>query len=80
MNRKIKLIWDFRGETAAKTAEHHNIHLNEYLDKEKITLETTGFEIINEMHAIAFIVVDEKDMITFRDALKPHRGEIYIDN
>jgi len=51
--------------------------LNEYLEKEKITLEKTGFEIINEMHAIAFIVVDEKDMITFRDILKPHRGEIY---
>jgi len=40
-------------------------------------VEKTGFEIINEMHAIAFIVVDEKDMITFRDILKPHRGEIY---
>ena len=22
MSRKIKLIWDFRGEVAAKTAEH----------------------------------------------------------
>lgn len=79
MSRKIKLIWDFRGETASKTAEHHDIHLKEYLDEEKITLEKTGFEIINEMHAIAFIVVEEKDMITFRDILKPHRGEVYQD-
>lgn len=79
MSRKIKLIWDFRGEAAAKTAEHHNIHLKEYLDEEKISLEKTGFEIINEMHAIAFIVVEEKDMITFRDILKPHRGEVYQD-
>ena len=30
MSRKIKLIWDFRGEAAAKTAEHHDIHLKEY--------------------------------------------------
>ena len=37
--RKIKLIWDFRGEAAAKTAEHHLIHLNEYLENEKIILE-----------------------------------------
>jgi hypothetical protein len=29
------------------------------------------------MHAIAFMVVEEKDMITVRDALKPHRGEVY---
>jgi hypothetical protein len=32
------------------------------------------------MHAIAFIVVEEKDMIKFRDVLKPHRGEVYIAN
>lgn len=77
MSRKIKLIWDFRGEAAAKTAEHHAIHLNEYLENEKRTLEKTGFEILNEMHAIAFVVVEEKEMILFRDALKPHRGEVY---
>lgn len=77
MSRKIKLIWDFRGEAAAKTAEHHAIHLNEYLENDKRTLEKTGFEILNEMHAIAFVVVEEKDMISFRDALKPHRGEVY---
>jgi hypothetical protein len=76
MSRKIKLIWDFRGESAAKTAEHHAIHLNEYLENEKRTLEKTGFEILNEMHVIAFVVVEEKDMIRFRDALKPHRGEV----
>lgn len=77
MNRKIKLIWDFRGEAAAKTAEHHEIHLKEFLEAEKYTLQITGFEIRNEMHAIAFLVVEEQDMITFRDALKPHRGEVY---
>ena len=77
MLRKIKLIWDFRGEAAAKTAEHHDIHLKEYLEQENIKLEKTGFEVLNEMHAIAFIVVEEKDMIRFRDVLKPHRGEIF---
>jgi hypothetical protein len=77
MMRKIKLIWDFRGEAAAKTAEHHDVHLNEYLEEEKITLEKTGFEIINDMHAIAFIVVEEKEMLKYRDVLKPHRGEVF---
>ena len=80
MLRKIKLIWDFRGEAAAKTAEHHDIHLKEYLEQENIKLEKTGFEVLNEMHAIAFIVVEEKDMIRFRDVLKPHRGEVYKAN
>ena len=75
--RKIKLIWDFRGEVAAQTAEHHEIHLKEYIEAEKLELNITGFESLNEMYAIAFMVVEEKDMITVRDALKPHRGVIY---
>ncbi len=75
--RKIKLIWDFRGPAAAKTAEHHDIHLKEFLEKEKYPLQITGFEIINDMYATAFLVVEEKDMIQFRDALRPHRGEVY---
>lgn len=75
--RKIKLIWDFRGPAAAKTAEHHEIHLKEYIILEKLPLNITGFSILNEMHAIAFMVVEEAQMIAVRDALKPHRGEVY---
>ena len=75
--RQIKLIWDFRGETSAKTAEHHEIHLKEYISIEKLPLNITGFEIKNEIHAIAFMVVTDENMISVRDALKPHRGEIY---
>ena len=75
--RKIKLIWDFRGPAGAKTAEHHEIHLKEYIQIEKLPLNITGFEEISDMHAIAWMVVNESDMITVRDALKPHKGEVY---
>ncbi|CCG52700.1 Protein of unknown function [Flavobacterium indicum GPTSA100-9 = DSM 17447] len=77
MNKKIKLIWDFRGATAAKTAEHHEIHLKEFIQTENYSLNITGFEIVNEMYALAYLVVEENDMIKFRDLLKPHRGEYY---
>ena len=77
MERQIKLIWDFRGEAAAKTAEHHLVHLKEYIATEKLPLENTGFEVINEMYAIAYIVVTDLHMIQIRDILKPHRGELY---
>ncbi|KGO89435.1 hypothetical protein [Flavobacterium suncheonense] len=77
MQRQIKLIWDFRGPAAAKTAEHHEIHLKEYIEIEKLPLKITGFQILNEMHAIAFMVVTDQYMIAVRDALKPHRGELY---
>ena len=79
MSRKIKLIWDFRGEVAAKTAEHHEIHLKEYITIEKLPLNITGFKIIDDMYAIAFMVVTDENMIPVRDALKPHRGEIYSE-
>ena len=75
--RQIKLIWDFRGSAAAKTAEHHEIHLKEFIISEKISLNITGFELINDMHAIAFMVVTDENMITVRDVLKPHRAQVY---
>ncbi len=71
------MIWDFRGPAAAKTAEHHEIHLKEYIAMEKLPLEITGFTALNEMHAIAYVVVTDAEMIQVRDALKPHRGELY---
>ncbi|MCR8666298.1 hypothetical protein NO995_01265 [Aestuariibaculum sp. M13] len=75
--RKLKLIWDFRGPAAHKTAEHHNIHLKEYVQIEKLENILTGCEVINEFHAIAYLVVDEDKMKPLRDALKPHRGQVY---
>ena len=77
--RKIKLIWDFRGSAFEKTAQHHEIHLKEFIISEKLPLNITGFEIINDMHAIAFMVVTDENMIAVRDALKPHRGEVYSE-
>lgn len=74
--QRIKLIWDFKGATALNTAKHHQIHLNEYVDMEKIPNTESGFQQISEFHSIAFLTVDKENMITVRDALKPHRGEV----
>ena len=77
MPKEIKLIWDFRGHASAKTAEHHEIHLKQFIIAEKLAPNITGFEIFGEMHAIAFMVVTAEKMIEVRDALKPHRGELF---
>lgn len=74
--RKLKLIWDFRGPTGKKTAEHHLIHLKEYIEIEKLDISITGTEDLSDMHSIAFLVVDEDKMKPIRDALKPHRGQV----
>jgi len=79
VKRKIKLIWDFRGPTAGKTAEHHEKHLKEFIAFEKLDLDITGYQHINEMYSFAYMVVEEINMIAMRDALKPHRAEVYED-
>ena len=76
MNRKLKLIWDFKGSVSQKTAEHHCIHLKEFAIIEKLHYYEINHTIISEMHAIAFIIIDEVDMKTYRDPLKPHRGQL----
>lgn len=75
--RQLKLIWDFRGPDALKIAEHHEIHLKEYVLAENLALNITGFNAINDLHAIAFLVVNEDQMKPVRDSLKPHRGQVY---
>lgn len=78
--RMLKLIWDFRGPDAARTAEHHALHLKEYIRDNEIAPEITGFEEVDPQHHLAFLVVYERDMPAVRDQLKPHRGQIYEGN
>lgn len=75
--RKLKLIWDFRGPDASKIAEHHEIHLKDYIQLENLNINITGVENLSDIHSIAFLVVNEAEMKPIRDALKPHRGQVY---
>lgn len=77
MSKQIKLIWDFRGPTASQTAAHHEKHLLEFVRSEMLQLEITGCTDYSSMHSAAFLVVKEEELLKVRDALKPHRGEIY---
>jgi len=74
--QQIKLIWDFKGEDCEPMAKHHAIHLDEFAKKENIDLISSGVEQINPNHHIAFLVVNESQMIMVRDALIPNRGEL----
>ena len=71
----IKLIWDFRGSDAQPIAEHHRIHLEEFIKRESLKLEETGVHKISNSYSIAYMMVTEEEMLKVRDALKPHRGE-----
>ncbi len=76
MERKIKLIWDFKGPDALETAKHHCIHLKEFAQIDNLNYHEVAYNELNEMCTMAFITVDESNMKIFRDALKPHRGEL----
>lgn len=75
--RKLKLIWDFKGPDAETTAAHHATHLQEFSGSHRVSPGITGSEKLSTVHAIAFIVVSESRMPPVRDALKPHRGQLY---
>ena len=77
--RKLKLIWDFRGPVGQKTAEHHLIHLKEYIESNSLDITITGVETLSDLHSLAYLVVDESEMKPIRDVLKPHRGQVFSE-
>jgi len=80
MERKIKLIWDFRGPDAEMTARHHEIHLKEFINKKELShFPLTGAEVLTEMHSIAFWVIPESEIMNYRDLLRPHRAQVYAE-
>ncbi len=75
--RRLKLIWDFKGPTSKQTAIHHEKHLKEYAFTKTLLNPVTGITQLSELHAFAFLVVNDDEMKAVRDALKPHRGQLY---
>lgn len=73
--RRIKLIWEFHGPDSRLTAQHHAKHLKEYGVTNNVTNHMTGVGMI-ETGYIAYIIVNESEMIGVRDALIPQRGEL----
>lgn len=76
-DRKIKLIWDFKGPDANITARHHAAHLKDFIKSNQLSMEIVKVEELSPAHSIAFMVVTDAEMPAVRDALMPHRGQIY---
>lgn len=77
--QKIKLIWDFNGVDSLKTAQHFNIHLEEFLEMEEILFHTTGLDSVNDYHNIAYLVIDKEYIDKIKHALKPQRAFLLED-
>ncbi|EDM43161.1 hypothetical protein SCB49_11819 [unidentified eubacterium SCB49] len=77
MTDRIKLLWDFKGPNAQKTAEHHVIHLDEFIVSEKINDSFTQVQTINPNHTVAEMIVPNQYMKDLKVRLKPTRGQLY---
>ena len=71
---QAKLVWNFSGEGALKTAEHHLIHLKEYCQREKVEVLEYGTQQQNDFSALSFMIVDKDLATSLRVSLKPHQG------
>ncbi|MEM6684361.1 MAG: hypothetical protein AAF617_01095 [Bacteroidota bacterium] len=72
---KVRLIWDFRGPAGKRTAEHHCIHLHDFIRMERLHGEAIEVIEFSEMHAAATMIINAEDVALMREKLKPNRGQ-----
>ena len=75
--RKLKLIWDFKGPDANITARPHAAHLKDFIQMNDLSMKIVKVEELSPAHSIAYLVVTDTEMPPVRNALKPHRGQLY---
>lgn len=73
------MIWDFRGPDAQRIAEHHAIHLKEFVKAEGLENVLVDTEEHTAMHHMAFMIIDEHLVDDLRKRLKPNRGQRYVN-
>ena len=57
---KAKLVWNFSGEGALKTAEHHLIHLKEYAEREEVRGDGIWNPATNQVYCNRFYDCSER--------------------
>lgn len=80
MDRTIKFIWDYYGDPACKTAEHHMEHLKEFAEAKSIDIAAAGWEKLGDTRAVAFILLKEDLAHAFKNILRPNRAVIVKEN
>lgn len=77
MENTIKFIWDYYGEPAYRTAEHHQVHLQEFIEGRELEgIAVAGFEELSDKRAVAFIRFPESVALELKDILRPHRAVV----
>lgn len=74
MSKKAELIWNFNGEDALKTAEHHLLHLKEFAQMEAVPILKYGVNKTSSLSYEAFVVIEMKWVEKLRTKLRPNKG------
>ncbi|MBX2828702.1 MAG: hypothetical protein KTR22_11090 [Flavobacteriaceae bacterium] len=77
---RVKLIWEFRGPNALPIANHHVIHLKEFVENEQLQNTLCDTEKMSDMFVKAYLVIERQHMDDLRNRLKPHRGQVYKED
>tara|TARA_B110000003_G_C16618904_1_gene522340 strand:- start:952 stop:1182 length:231 start_codon:yes stop_codon:yes gene_type:complete len=75
---KAKLVWNFTGDGALETADHHLAHLKQYCKGKKVEVIEFGVQQQNEFSAISFVILNKDSAMSLRTVLKPHQG-FFVD-
>jgi len=71
---KVKLIWKFYGPDCVKTANHHLIHLIDFIEENGVEFFENGVDTKKRGLSETYIVVSKENVDSLRKILKPHKG------
>jgi hypothetical protein len=67
-----KLLWDFFGPHAERTASHFRTHLEQFLSQHALS-STTGLESAGEGHQAVFCLAEGSAFDSLKASLRPNR-------
>lgn len=70
----IKFVWDFYGPDSKSLAEHHLVHLIDFVSLEKILSLNSGVSIESDNYAYSFVILDSSYLEIIKSKLKPHQA------
>jgi len=71
---KVKLIWKFYGPDCVKTANHHLIHLIDFIEENGVEFFENGVDTKKSGTSETYIIVSKENVDSLRKTLKPHKG------
>ena len=70
----IKFVWNFYGPDSKSLAEHHLVHLIDFISKENFLSLNSGISTESDNYSYSFIILDSSYLEIIKSKLKPHQA------